>query len=132
MGMLDFITGKKNPGRPLILKCPWMRKGYCLNLFGILCARDTSWIDRYVINHERIHNAQMRELLWIPFYIIYVLEWLWLLIRFRNPHKAYMNISFEREAYRHGHDLSYLARRPLFASFRKLIEGGHSDRRTKA
>ena len=96
-----------------------MRKGYCLNLFGLLFARDTSWIDRYVINHERIHNAQMREHLWIPFYILYVLEWLWLLIRFRDPHKAYMNISFEREAYRHGHDLSYLSHRPLFASFRK-------------
>lgn len=96
-----------------------MPKGYCLNLFGILCSRDISWIDHKVINHERIHNAQMRELLWLPFYILYVLEWLWLLIRFRNPHKAYMNISFEREAYRYGHDLSYLSRRPRFASFRK-------------
>ena len=104
--------------KPIILKSPWMRKGYCLNLFGILCSRDTSWIDRYVINHERIHNAQMRELLWIPFYIIYVLEWLFLLIRYRDSYKAYMNISFEREAYRHGHDLDYLKRRRRYASFR--------------
>ena len=95
-----------------------MMKGYCLNLFGILCARDTSWIDRYVINHERIHNAQMRELLWIPFYIIYVLEWLFLLFRYRDPHKAYLNISFEREAYRYGHELGYLKRRSRFASFK--------------
>lgn len=102
----------------MILKCPWMRKGYCLNLFGILCARDTSWIDRYVINHERIHNAQMRELLWLPFYIIYILEWLFLLIRYRDPHKAYMNISFEREAYRYGHDIEYLKRRRRYSSFR--------------
>ena len=107
--------------KPLILKCRWMRKGYCLNLFGILCARDTSWIDHEGINHERIHNAQMRELLWIPFYILYVLEWLWLLVRYRDPHKAYLNISFEREAYRHGHDLGYLKRRHRFASFRQKI-----------
>ena len=118
MGIFDFITEKKNWDTPLIIRCPLMRKGYCLNLFGLLCARDTSWIDRYVINHERIHNAQMRELLWIPFYIIYVFEWLWLLIRFRHPHKAYMNISFEREAYLFGHDLEYLERRRRYASFR--------------
>lgn len=106
-------------GKPIILRCPWMRKGYCLNLFGILCARDSSWIDRQVINHERIHTAQMRELLFIPFYILYVLEWLLRLFQYKNWHKAYMNISFEREAYRHGHDLVYLKRRRRYASFRR-------------
>lgn len=106
------------PKRPKILKCFWMRKGFCLNLFGILCARDTSWIDSYVINHERIHNAQMRELLWIPFYILYVIEWIFRLFQYKDPHKAYINISFEREAYAHGHDLTYLSRRRPFASFK--------------
>lgn len=96
-----------------------MRKGYCLNLFSVLCTRDTSWIDRHVVNHERIHTAQMKELLFIPFYILYVLEWLLRLIQYRNLHKAYLNISFEREAYRHGHDLGYLKRRRRYASFRK-------------
>ena len=105
--------------KPIILKSPWMRKGYCLNLFGILCARDTSWIDRDVINHERIHNAQMRELLWLPFYIFYVVEWIFRLLQYRDPHKAYLNISFEKEAYRHGHDPDYLKRRRRYASFRK-------------
>ena len=105
--------------KPLIVRCPLMRKGYCLNLFGTLWTRDASWIDRYVINHERIHTAQMRELLFIPFYILYLIEWLVLLIRLRDTHKAYMNISFEREAYVHGHDLGYLDRRPRFASFRR-------------
>ncbi len=105
--------------KAVIIKSRWMPKGFCLNLFGILCARDPSWIDRYVINHERIHNAQMRELLWIPFYIIYVLEWLVRLIQYANWDKAYKNISFEKEAYSHGHDLGYLRRRRKFASFRK-------------
>lgn len=111
--------GKQSDKKPFILKSPWMRKGYCLNLFGILCARDPSWIDSHVINHERIHNAQMRELLWIPFYILYVLEWLFRIIQYCDAHKAYLNISFEREAYRHGHDLRYLKRRRRYASFRK-------------
>ena len=97
-----------------------MRKGYCLNLFGTFWARDTSWIDRFVINHERIHTAQMRELLFIPFYIFYVLEWLIRIIQFRDAHKAYLNISFEREAYTHGHDLEYLKQRPHFASIHYL------------
>lgn len=96
-----------------------MRKGYCLNLFSVLCTRDISWIDRHVINHEKIHTAQMKELLFIPFYILYILEWLFRLVQYRNLHKAYLNISFEREAYRHGHDLGYLKRRRRYASFRK-------------
>ena len=102
-------------GKPIIVRCPWMRKGYCMNLFGTLWARDTSWIDRNVINHERIHTAQMRELLFIPFYVIYVLEWLVRLVLYRDGHKAYLNISFEREAYRHGHDMKYLTRRRHYA-----------------
>ena len=78
-------------------------------------ARDISWIDRYVINHERIHTAQQRELLFVPFYIIYVLEWLFRLIQYRNRNKAYLNISFEREAYKNGKNLEYLRSRKLFA-----------------
>ena len=92
-----------------------MPKGYCLNLFGTLWARETGWIDSHVINHERIHNAQMRELLFIPFYILYVIEWLVRLIQYRDSKQAYYNISFEREAYTHGHDLSYLTKRNYYA-----------------
>lgn len=108
--------------KPIIIRCRLIPKGYCLNLFGTLWARDTSWIDTYVINHERIHNAQMKELLFIPFYIIYVLEWLFRLIQYRDAHKAYLNISFEREAYKHGHDMEYLKHRHLYASFRYFIK----------
>ncbi len=98
-----------------------MPKGICLNLFGTMWTRDKSWIDRDVINHERIHTAQQRELLFIPFYILYILEWLFRLIQYRNPHKAYMNISFEREAYSHGHNLDYLKTRKHY-SFLKYIK----------
>lgn len=97
-----------------------MPKGYCLNLFGTLWARETAWIDSHVINHEKIHNTQMRELLFIPFYILYVLEWLVRLIQYRNSKQAYYNISFEREAYMHGHDLAYLTNRKRY-SFLKYI-----------
>ena len=103
----------------MIIRCPLIPKHYCVNLFGTFWARDTSWIDRYVINHERIHTAQQRELLFIPFYILYLLEWLLRLAQHRNWNKAYMAISFEKEAYAHGHDLSYLPRRKRYAQWRK-------------
>ena len=99
----------------MVVKCRFLPKGLCVNLFGSYWARDISWIDKYVINHERIHTAQQRELLFVPFYILYVIEWLVRLVQFRNRHDAYMNISFEREAYANGDNLDYLPNRKLFA-----------------
>ena len=107
----------------MIVKCKLIPKGICVNLFGTFWTRDTSWIDKYVINHERIHTAQQRELLFVPFYVLYVLEWLVRLVQFRNREDAYMNISFEREAYAHGHDLAYLPKRKHFAWLRFLRVG---------
>lgn len=106
--------------KPPIIKTKLMPKGYCLNLFGMLLTRDKSWIDRDVINHERIHNAQQRELLYVPFYILYIIEWLIRLLQYRNWNKAYMNISFEREAYANGHNHSYLHSRRYY-SFLKYL-----------
>ncbi len=101
--------------KPKIFKSRLMPKRYCMNLFGSIWARDTSWIDRDVINHERIHTAQMKELLFIPFYICYLIEWLIRLLQYQNWNKAYTNISFEREAYTHGHNLSYLKTRKRYS-----------------
>lgn len=97
-----------------------MPKKYCMNFFGIIITRDKSWIDRYVVNHELIHTRQMRELLYVPFYLLYVLEWLVKLAIYRNREQAYVNISFEREAYAYGHDLDYLPRRRRYAWLRFL------------
>lgn len=104
----------------VIIKSCLIPKGICINLFGTFWARDTSWIDRYVVNHERIHTAQMREMLFLPFYVVYILEWLLRLVRFRNLNKAYRNISFEREAYANGNDLGYLQSRRPYAWLRYL------------
>ena len=63
------------------------------------------------INHEQIHLAQQLELLIIPFYIIYLIEWIF---------KGYRNISFEKEAYTHQEDMNYLEwRRKSYAMWRK-------------
>lgn len=101
--------------KPVVIKIFLVPKHTCVNLFGTFWTRDKSWIDKYVINHERIHTSQQKELLFLPFYLLYILEWIFRLIQYRNQQKAYMNISFEREAYKHGHDLTYLPTRKPFS-----------------
>lgn len=88
-----------------------MKRNLCLNLFGTLWTRNKAFVDIYVVNHERIHTRQQQEMLFIPFYLFYVVEWIVKLIKYKNWDTAYRNISFEREAYRYGDDLSYLPRR---------------------
>lgn len=71
-----------------------------------------------VMNHEKIHLAQQKELLVLPFYIIYLLEYIF--YRFSNNHNmAYMKISFEKEAYKNDVNSDYLNTRKLWANFRK-------------
>ena len=83
-----------------------------INLFGIIFAkRELSIVDR---NHEYIHTLQQRELLWVGFYVLYLLEWCVRLIQTRSWLRAYFSISFEREAYRHQYDLQYARHRPRF------------------
>lgn len=95
---------------------PFGRYG-AINLFGIVFAKHTMPMNKCVQNHEAIHSAQMRELLYIPFYILYVLEWIWNLL-FRRGN-AYRNISFEKEAYAKERDLDYLKHRKKYAMWRK-------------
>ena len=83
-----------------------------INLFGVLFARTGSKIGSTTINHESIHNAQMKEMLYIFFYIWYVLEWV---IRLFMKGNAYRNISFEREAYDNENNLKYLDERDNFS-----------------
>lgn len=66
------------------------------------------------VNHERIHLRQQAELLVLPFYLWYGLEYLLRLLQYRDRKKAYYNISFEREAYANEKDLDYLKRRPFW------------------
>lgn len=73
-----------------------------------------------LINHERIHLRQQLELLILPFFILYVLEFVFRLFEYKNFNIAYRNISFEKEAYSNEKNLQYLTNRKLF-SFAKFI-----------
>ncbi|WP_345189475.1 hypothetical protein [Algibacter agarivorans] len=76
--------------------------------------------NRVLINHEKIHLRQQIELLIIPFYVCYIFEFLIRLIQYKKWHKAYKNISFEREAYFNENNLEYINNRPLWAFLKYL------------
>ena len=96
-------------------------KGFrAINLFGILFVRGSARIDDKTLRHESIHTAQMKEMLYIFFYLWYVVEWI---IRLFMKGNAYRNISFEREAYSNEKDLSYLDNRKLFAWIKYIKNG---------
>ena len=93
----------------LIKRHPMGKSYLAICLFGLIFS--VRPLNRYEYNHERIHAAQQKELLYLPFFLWYVIEWLVLLIRFRDGKKAYFNIRFEKEAYHHQDDLNYLKKR---------------------
>ena len=94
---------------------------YAINLFGIVIARsDYGPLKPAEINHEYIHTLQQRELLFVGFYLLYFIEWLCRLACYRSWHKAYSNLSFEREAYFNETDMNYRTRRKLYSWIRYL------------
>ncbi|WP_299368734.1 hypothetical protein [uncultured Porphyromonas sp.] len=97
-----------------------------INLFGVIVVRkdlpeeylsDPLWLET-IVRHERIHTRQMVELLVIPFYLIYIIEWLVRLAICRDAERAYRSISFEQEAYAHQDDPEYRQRRKPYAFLR--------------
>lgn len=77
------------------------------NLFGVLFTRRDKPISDVSLNHEQIHTEQMKEMLYVFFYLWYVIEWLVRLIILWDAHKSYRAISFEQEAYSNQENLAY-------------------------
>ena len=103
-------------------------KGYsAINIFSIIFVRKDYYnrvsINKMkeVLNHEQIHTKQMQELLYVFFYIWYGLEYLIKLCYYFNFHKAYKNVSFEREAYEYENDYKYLENRKHYSWFKYVI-----------
>lgn len=91
-------------------------KGFkAMNIFGVLFVRKGCKLNDTDIRHELIHTAQQREMLYVFFFLWYVIEWLIRLLQYRNAHKAYRNISFEREAYTMQHTMTYIDCRRHYA-----------------
>lgn len=101
-------------------------KGYAaIALFPFLFVRKDVAISDELIRHEKTHFKQQIELLIIPFYVWYLVEYLvrliyWLFkLGVKNfstaAHLAYRNISFEQEAYNNEDNPDYLPGRKSYA-----------------
>jgi len=107
---LKFFLGKDNIG---ITLAP----------FGIYIRED--YIDDPItVNHEKIHWEQQMEMIIIPFYAWYILEWFCKTGIYGKL--AYYMISFEREAYFNDSNLQYLNTRKKY-SWLKLITQEHNN-----
>lgn len=116
----------------------------CMNILGLLFVREEVVLNDTIINHEATHTVQQYELLTASALLalfvsniyasrwdllitiampiaVYVLAWLIELVL--PPYKtAYKDSPFEREAYANQHDPMYLAKRPLFATFKYILK----------
>lgn len=73
-----------------------------------------------LLYHERIHLKQQLETGLLIFYIWYLLEYLIRLVQYKNHYLAYLNISFEREAYANEREFEYLVNRKFWAFLKYL------------
>ena len=69
--------------------------------------------NQVLINHEKIHIRQQLEMLIVPFFIWYGIEFLIKWINYKDKNVADRNISFERDAYSNKKDLNYLKQMSL-------------------
>lgn len=88
-----------------------------INLFGILFTK-YKILNKYTINHEAIHTAQMKEMGYIFFYLWYGIEYLLIRLFHKKQGDAYHDVSFEEEAHNNDENLNYLDNRKHFSSFK--------------
>ena len=105
-------------------------KGYvAINLFGIIFAREeyktrieTSYLYKSVLlNHELVHTAQYKELSYVFYLPLYLLNYIINIFVYLSFKKAYKNICFEKEAKDKEYDDYYLERRRHFAWFSYIL-----------
>ena len=99
---------------PIIIVVPFLRvSGMAIFPFILIKHRDLK-NDTQLIRHETIHLMQELELLIIPFYVFYLVNYLVNRIRYHDHEKAYLDIIFEREAYAYETDPDYLKKRKFW------------------
>lgn len=107
----------------------WNKKVVAMALWPVIIVKDrVTANNKVVLNHEKIHHRQQLELLVIPYYIWYFIEyWNGMFRNGFSHHTAYMNISFEKEAFANQFDMQYLNKRKWLASWKYLFERKHGD-----
>ena len=89
-------------------------KGFAaINLFGVLFVRNGVVVTERMLNHERIHTAQNKELLYVGFYVWYFVEFVIKSCKYGKD--SYRILSFEKEAYDNDDNFGYLFTRNRFS-----------------
>jgi uncharacterized protein HemY len=83
-------------------------------IFPFIFVHPNTVITDRLINHEKIHLRQQLEMLVLPFYVWYLIEYVF---------RGYMGISFEKEAYENDSNLNFLKSRKFF-NFVKYLKNG--------
>lgn len=84
----------------IIKKIKWLGKNTeAMTVWPFIFVNPNYDLTEVTIRHESIHGQQQKEMLLIPFYIWYFVEYGIRYLKYGNADKAYKNISFEREAY---------------------------------
>lgn len=88
--------------------------GYkAINIFGIIFTKGE--LSKKELNHEAIHIEQMKEMLYIFFYLWYGIEYLIIRCFHVKQHDAYKDISFEEEAYNNDDNIDYINNRKHYS-----------------
>lgn len=104
--------------RAKLLHCAWLNvNGMALFPF-ILIKKKEDFFNEQLLRHEYIHIKQQLEMLIVPFYVLYCINYIVNLFIYFNHYKAYRNIVFEKEAYEKDKDIHYLEKRKLWSFFR--------------
>jgi hypothetical protein len=74
-------------------------KNITLYPFIFMMADEKTSKDTHILNHEWIHITQVRKLGFFKFYLTYLVKYVTNLYKFRSFNTAYMEVSYEKEAY---------------------------------
>jgi len=91
-------------------------------VYPFIVASKTEKENVVLLNHEKIHLKQQRELWVLPFFILYFGNSVWLMIRYFSLKKAHTMNIFEAEAFTYEKDQGYLKLRKLFAWKKKDLK----------
>jgi hypothetical protein len=105
----------------MVVKVGWLKDDViAMAIYPFIFVNKRKVIDESVIRHEKIHLRQEIEMLVVPFYIWYLVEYWIRWIALSSSDAAYRAISFEREAYANDDSVDYLKRRPFWAFLKYL------------
>lgn len=100
-------------------------KGFvAINLFGLIFVRkekkayieNNYYAKSVLLNHELVHTVQYKELLYVFYLPLYILNYVINLFVYKfSFSKAYKNICFEREAFKYEHSDYYLEQRDSYS-----------------